>query len=236
MLTQEFMKMILNSIDGKLSKGEVEILRKILSKQYSYKIECEADGDVEPSWAIEVGLTTTSYKVCTMDDEWLLKFMYGCDGIVGVKYNFYPLVKNDESFKKFKDYVFSKNLLKCNLYQLSKSLEGRSEYYGVQMDYVYLSDGKFDVFNSSSALGGLTPLTWWEAETNIYLANLYVNLEHFGIDYSTLDDIKDLFIAERCSGYGDLLFLDTDKLNSSIVYRNRDGNDVVSGNDGDVEQ
>lgn len=224
MVNNAFMKMALADIEKTelLNEGEICVIRGVLADLDEYKIECDVIHDGIENDGLAVNCELSSYKVCTMYNECLLEFTYSGDEVIAVSYNLYPIVKRTKSFKEFRNYIFARNLIKCDLTEISELGDELLKDEEIQLTFLFVNGKHFYLDSLDCHLNGLTPFAWWEGELNRYLANFFMNLAHSNIDYSILNNIHTLFIVNQLPGYWELHVTDLAKLNRLSGAENDD--------------
>lgn len=191
MLTNKFMKMVFEDIakSGVLCMGEVDVLRDVLQEFDCYKIECDVVKDGVQHIEFGFSCAESFYYVYTEQGELVLEFDYNVDDISDVRYNLYPIVKDEHLFKLFKKWVIEKNLISFDVLALD-NVKGKT----LDLDYFFIEEGKFVRKCSFSMLRGKTPLQWWEDEVNRYLANLYVSMNYYNVSHAKLCSFEKLLV------------------------------------------
>lgn len=232
-LNNVFIKMALTDIEKAelLNDGEMSIIRGVLADLAEYKIECGVIQDGIENDGLAINCELSSYKVCTMSDECVLEFTYSNGEVIDVAYNLYPVVKRTKSFKEFRNYIFARNLVKCDLTEISELGDEPLNEGEIQLTFLFVSGKHFYLDSWDCSLNGLTPFSWWEKELNRYLANFFMNLVHNKIDYSILDNVDTLFIINQVPGYWELHVTDLAKLNRLSGAEDEEDEDDLGSED-----
>lgn len=189
MLTNKFMRTVFWDIEksGELCKGEVDVLRENLKEFDRYRIECDVLNDGVQHVEFGISCAQSFYSIYNEQGESILEFDYVGDEITDVKYNLYPMIKNDTYFNNFRKWIIEKNLITFDVLALD-NVDNTS----IGLEYLFIEKGKFVRRCCFSSFKGRTPLQWWEDEVNRYLANLYLNMIYYKIRSSKLENFEKL--------------------------------------------